>query len=68
MTSISAAERSLLTTSEIAAELRCSTRHIRRLVNEQGMPSVLISPRRRLFRLDDVIKWASDPEAYSPSP
>ena len=49
----------LLTTDEVAQVLRCSSRHVRRLVEQAGLPVVQISQRRRRFRLEDVLAWAS---------
>lgn len=45
-----------LTKAEVADMLRCSTRHIERLIGE-GLPFIPIGARKKLFCAESVSRW-----------
>ena len=48
---------SLMSDSEIAAELQCSTRHVRRLVNDGQMPPPIQLGSLRRWRRATIAEW-----------
>lgn len=59
-------QRTLLTMSELADYLKCTTRHIQNLMG-RGLPYIQVSERMVRFDLERVNEWMADRTSTAPA-